>query len=221
MTVFKRNLTSELLEKVARKNLEAIRLPLTFLEIGCGDGNISRSIALDFPEHKYFASDISYEAIEIARKLGMQDKSCEIEFKVSDGFQAWNNKKFDLILCDISAINQSIAELSEWYVGVECNSGENGLEAIRPIISSVSNFLNPNGIFILPKISLSNSLELEVLLSQRFSSILKSERKEWPMPKNLSRLIAEKKVPNKGIDWQTSLKFGLEIAYTEILLCRI
>jgi methylase of polypeptide subunit release factors len=221
MAIFQRNLTSLLLEKALRDYLLTHKTSKHVLEIGCGDGNITRSIAADFRHNKYFASDISREAIEEANKLCPDDLKEIIEFKTSDGFQHWDISEFDIILCDISAINQKIAAISDWYVGIQHETGDDGLESIRPIIENVTRYLTPNGIFILPSISLSNTSKLHDLLSHNFKSATLVESKDWPVPKELSQKIIELKIPNKGVDWSTKNKFGIEIANTGVLLCEI
>jgi len=222
MSVFQRNLTSILLEKALRDHLKKYpKLDLSVLEVGCGDGNITRAVANDFKGNKYFASDISKEAIETAKSQCSFEIRQVIDFKVSEGLSAWKDKKFDVILCDISAINQKIADLSDWYIGVKCNTGEDGLESIKPIILNAKDYLQSGGVFILPTISLSNTVELGNLLSARFSSIKLVESKDWPMPINLSKAIIHHDIPDKGINWSTKNKFGIEIANTGVLLCRI
>lgn len=221
MSVFERNLTSILLEKSLRNHIEAINSPINILEIGCGDGNITRAVASEYVDNLYHASDISAEAIERAKNICDTNIASIVDFKVSKGFDAWIGKKFDVILCDISAINQKIAELSDWYIGVQCSTGDDGLNAIRPIIQNARDYLNFDGALILPTISLSNTMRLEELLKANFRSISMVQSKDWPMPVSLSEAIKKHGVPNKGIDWQTKNKFGLEIANTGVLLCKI
>jgi len=221
MSVFQRNLTSILLEKAIKEYLITVGHSIDILEIGCGDGNITREVALEYTHNRYYASDVSRDAIERAKALCDKKISSNIEFKVSQGFNEWAHNKFDVILCDVSAINQKIAELSDWYIGVKCDTGDDGLGAIRPIIQNANNYLKSGGVFILPTISLSNTVELEKLLKKYFESVSLVQNKDWPMPKELSLAIKNQNVPNKGIDWHTKNKFGIEIANTGVLLCRI
>lgn len=221
MSVFQRNLTSILLEKAVKDYLKTVDHSIDMLEIGCGDGNITRQVSLEYSHNSYCASDISEEAIEKAKALCDKKITSNINFKVSQGFNEWTQNKFDVILCDVSAINQRIAELSDWYIGIKCDTGDDGLGAIRPIIQNANSYLNSGGVFILPTISLSNTLELEKLLKKYFQSVSMVQSKDWPMPEDLALAIKNQNVPNKGVDWNTKNKFGIEIANTGVLLCRI
>ena len=66
MAIFKRNLTSEILEDAASIYIENGDNNLSILEIGCGDGNISRNLSKKYPDNNFHASDISDEAIASA-----------------------------------------------------------------------------------------------------------------------------------------------------------
>ena len=60
MAIFKRNLTSKILEEQATMIISKKKTPISILEVGCGDGNISINLAKNFPNNNYSASDISY-----------------------------------------------------------------------------------------------------------------------------------------------------------------
>ncbi len=214
-------MTSILLAKVARNQLEKNEGVYKVLEIGCGNGNIIRSIALEFRKNNYYASDISEESILEARQLNKEHPDLEINFEVCSGLEKWKNMKFDLIICDISAINEEIANLSDWYIGVKCETGDDGLKLIKPIIENIKNYLNTRGYFILPTISLSNTRELEKILRQSFRSAILVESKDWPMPKDLVDKIRIAGIPGRDINWKIRSKFGIEIANTGVYQCQI
>ncbi len=71
MSVFKENLTSQLIKENAVKIINKKKIPLKILELGCGNGNISKYLLQNQNRDKkneYFASDISKEAISMAKK---------------------------------------------------------------------------------------------------------------------------------------------------------
>jgi release factor glutamine methyltransferase len=219
MSIFVRNLTSSLLENATRSIIHP-ESKISVLELGCGDGNISRSLAIDFAKSRFWGSDISFEPISLGKALAERAGLKNIEFRTSDGLAAWVGHEFDVIVCDISAINQTIAELSDWYNGVKCETGNDGLKSIRPIIESVKNFLRPEGSFLLPSISLSNTAELERLLKSNFRSVALVASQDWPLPKTLSKGVLLSSVPNYGVDWHVKSKFGIDIANTGVFLCQ-
>ena len=220
MGVFSRNLTSILLENALRKALDTSQ-SMSVLEVGCGDANISRAVAVDFPRNRYFGSDISEESIHLAQALSVNSAISNMVFKTGPGLEPWFGYKFDLIVCDVSAINSKIATLSDWYEGVSCDSGADGLGAIRPIVSAARNYLLPSGRFLIPSISLSNTDALAEMLNSTFSSVVLVESQDWPMPQNMSKSILLNEVPNFGTDWHLKTKFGIDIANTGIFLCVI
>ena len=69
MAVFKRNLTSKILEEQSAKVIAKKDYPISILEVGCGNGNISLNLAKQYPEHSFFASDISTDPFQRQEKL--------------------------------------------------------------------------------------------------------------------------------------------------------
>ena len=68
--IFKENLTSKYLQKETFKVLERSKKPKKILEIGCGDGNISRFLIKNYKKfgHSFSLSDISEIAVKTAKK---------------------------------------------------------------------------------------------------------------------------------------------------------
>ena len=164
MTIFKENLTSQLIKETAIKVINQKKTTLKILELGCGDGNISKYLLIkQNKENIYFASDISAEAIKMAKK----NLSKGITFKAGNLFKPWRDEKFDIIISDVSSINDKIAQLSPWYKNFVCSSGKDGLKNIKNIIKEISYYSKKNSIFILPVISLCNTQSLYNLLKKK------------------------------------------------------
>jgi len=70
MSIFKENLTSQLIRETAIKIINKKKSSLRILELGCGNGNISKYIfeKQQIKKNKFFASDISKSAIKVAKK---------------------------------------------------------------------------------------------------------------------------------------------------------
>ena len=138
MSVFKENLTSQLIKETAINIINKKKNSIKILELGCGDGNISRYIfeKQKIKKNKFFASDISKKAIKIAKKKNKK----KINFKTGDLFNPWQGEKFDVIISDVSSINDTIALLSPWYKNIICSSGEDGLKNIKNILKQLPKF---------------------------------------------------------------------------------
>ena len=44
--------------------------------------------------------------------------------------------KFDIIISDVSSIADDVAKYSDWYVGVKCDSGKDGLNNIKKFLKN-------------------------------------------------------------------------------------
>jgi SAM-dependent methyltransferase len=219
MAIFKENLTSKILQKNCLITLNKnFKNKIDILEIGCGNGNISKFLIKNQKKKNfYYLSDISNQAIELARK---NIKYKNIEYKVGSTFCPWE-KKFDFIISDVSSINDYVAKKSDWYSGVVCNSGADGLKNIRNILKNIHKFLNNEvGIFICPIISLCNEGKLISMLKKKFVNVEFSKKVYWPLPhffnKNLNTYLKLKK--EKKINFTT--QFSLNIAHTYVAICK-
>lgn len=215
MAIFKRNLTSKIVEDQASIIISEKNSPITILEIGCGDGNISRNLVKRFSHNTFSASDISNEAIIEAKKLDNNS----INFRVGPGFDQWLDQKFDLVICDIAAISDKIANLSDWYDGVSCKTGENGLSLVRPVIENVKDILNPGGIFLIPVISLCN-VPLQIkYLKNNFSSVELTKKVIWPISEDLLSKFEQSSLSFDSDYIYVEEKFGKIVASTCAATC--
>ena len=217
MSIFKRNLTSKILEDQSSLVISNKISPIAILEVGCGNGNISLNLAKNFPSNKYYASDISAEAISQAKSISHDS----VEFKVGSGIDLWLNQKFDLVVCDMSAISEKIANLSDWYDGVSCLTGDDGLDVVKPIIKNVKHILSPGGVFIMPIISLCNVPLQKEALNSSFSLIDYSEKIKWPLPKDLLLNMENDSISFDSSYLYVEKKFGMFIASTYAAICSL
>ena len=217
MKIFRENLTSKILQQKSSLIINKYKKEIDILEIGCGDGNITNFVINKRKiDHNFYLSDISNYAVSAAKKK-IKYKKCK--FKSGKWLDPWKNKKFDIIISDVSSINDFIANKSPWYKGVICNSGTDGLRNIEKIISNIENNLKKNGKFILPMISLSNEKKLIQLLKKKFLNVSLSKKIIWPIPsffhKDKAKYLKLKK--ESKINFQE--KFGIFLAYTYSATC--
>ena len=158
---------------------------------------------------------IIYPAILKLRKAGFKISGP----LVSDSIFINNYKKFDVIISDVSSINDFIAKESDWYDGVVCDSGDDGLKNIFKILSSIEKNLKKNGHFILPIISLSNEKELIRLLKRRFKKISFSKKVYWPLSDFFKKKINRYKKLKEESKINFEEKFGVFLAYSYSAEC--
>lgn len=126
------------------------------LELGCGSGAISVSLAYYIPGAQIFAVDISDTAIKVskinAETNGVEDR---IFFSMGDMFDAFQDcgRKFDAIISNPPYISKDDPELKKevemFEPGIALFAGENGLEFYHKISDESGNFLKKNGMIFL------------------------------------------------------------------------
>jgi len=220
MAVFKPNLTSDLIKIETQKILSKKKQKLKILEIGCGDGNISKFLIEKQTKikHNFFLSDISLSAVITAKK-NINNKN--IIIKKGNLYEPWKNQKFDIIISDVSSISEDVSKYSDWYKSIVNKSGKDGLKNILSIMKKTHVYLNKNGIFIFPIISLSNITKLEKNCQKIFLNFKKTRKVFWPLPiffkKEIKKFLGLKE--NKYIYFEK--KYGMYIAFTQIGICKI
>jgi SAM-dependent methyltransferase len=218
MSIFKKNLTSKLLQETSIKIVNKQNSISKILELGCGDGNISKYLQQHQKKKNIlYASDISSKAVKLAKK----NYEGKINFKSGDLFSPWKGKRFNIIISDVSSINDQVAFLSPWYKNIRCSSGEDGLDNIKKILSNVENYAEKNFLFILPVISLCNTTKLIELLKKKFKRVLLTKKTEWPLPSFFSKNITKFKILKNQKNLEFEEKFGINVAYTRVAICKL
>lgn len=129
------------------------------LDLCCGSGAIGISIAAKCERARVSCSDLSGEALEIARKNAERNKCRGIKFIESDMFEskafhgAFGNKKFDLIISNPPYIESKVIEELEPEVRnceprLALDGGEDGLHFYRIIAEQAAAHLAKNGILM-------------------------------------------------------------------------
>lgn len=115
------------------------------LDMCTGSGAIAISIKKNVNEAQVIATDISKEALEVAKQ---NDKKCEITFIQSDLFENINNE-FDIIVSNPPYIKkEEIKKLSKEVQKepmLALDGGDDGLYFYRKIIGQAYKYLKTNG----------------------------------------------------------------------------
>ena len=136
-------------ELIVEKVITSAESGASILELGTGTGCVAISIALERSDLKICASEISLEALNIA-KHNAKNLGAKVNFFYSDWFKEVR-KPFDIIISNPPYL--SLKDLSALPLGIQrfepriaLDAGEYGLDCIQIIASQLSDYLNPNGI---------------------------------------------------------------------------
>ncbi len=130
--------------------------PVNILDIGTGSGIIAVTIAKQAPKANVMATDISENAVAIARKNAEKHGISErIEFAVGDLFDAVpDGYLFDVIVSNPPYIAQSERKLMDAHViehepHVALFADDEGTAVLRRILDQAAAFLKPEGWLLL------------------------------------------------------------------------
>lgn len=210
--VFTPNTTTNLLIQAVKSTISE---PATLLDLGCGTGVVGIALHLEnLIKLPIYASDLSRPAVLCSRvNFGRYD--CAADVRDGSLFQPWSGHKFDVIVDDISGIAKSVADVSPWFQGVPCESGEDGVDLVVEIIRSAPQHLNQGGRFFFPVLSLSNVDKLLQVAKECFGTVERVGRQDWPLPAELKpHLPLLRKLKAKGLI-KLEEKFGMALCYTE------
>lgn len=126
-------------------------------EVGTGSGAIILALASERPGHKFFASDYSVKALNIARH-NAKNHGLDIRFFAGNWFAPLSQKSekacFDLIVSNppyipTADIETLQTEIRNFEPRLALDGGKDGLDAIRHIIENAKNHLVPGGSLML------------------------------------------------------------------------
>ena len=124
----------------------------TITDIGTGCGAIAISLALNLPEVKIYATDISVSALEVAlincQKHGVVDRICLLHGDMLDPIP----EPVDLIIANLPYVKESEVSqkrLANFEPQLALNGGSDGLEKVRQLCQQAGSKLRPQGCLLL------------------------------------------------------------------------
>jgi methylase of polypeptide subunit release factors len=176
--VFQPTATTSGLLTVAKKHIKANS---RLLDLGCGWGILGLEIALSNSLKQVCMSDVSHGAYSAARhNADLIEEHTDV--RVGSLFEPWVGEKFDAIISDVSGVSQQIPFLSEWFDGIPCDSGNDGLRLVEEVIKESGKYLETeNSILIMPLISLSDVNRGEELMRSNFRIVNRAAQRFWSL----------------------------------------
>ena len=168
--------TEQLVEKIAdcRLQIEDCRI----LDVGTGSGVIALSLAAKFPEAKVTATDVSDEALALARENGERLGLANVELAKADLLDGISGK-FDLIVANLPYIaGADRTTLSREVLRdpeIALFGGERGDEIVRKLIEAAPSHLAPGGLLAL-ELGLGQADDLAALMAKKNYQDIKTER---------------------------------------------
>lgn len=128
--------------------------PASVLDLCTGNGSLALLCAMAWPNAQVDASDLSLEALEVARR------NCErhalthrVNLLQGDGLQACGSKRYSLIVCNPPYVNaDSMEQLPPEYrhePTLALAGGTDGMDFIRPLLAAAGRHLTDGGWLIL------------------------------------------------------------------------
>ena len=136
------------------KNLE-IKEGQSVLEIGTGSGLVSMYASLLTDD--VTATDINYNALELAEKNFKLNNINTIKLEFGDLFEPVKDKKFDVILFNTPYLPTDSEDIINDDLNYAFDGGLDGRKVIDRFINQVSNHLNDKGIVQIIQSSLSDN----------------------------------------------------------------
>jgi release factor glutamine methyltransferase len=122
----------------------------TIAEIGTGCGAIAISLALNLPQAKIYATDISAPALKVAlfncQKHGVLNRICLLQGDMLDPLP----EPVDLIIANLPYVKEpELCCLTDFEPRLALNGGADGLDKIHQLCRQVSYKLRPDGCLLL------------------------------------------------------------------------
>ena len=193
-----------------------VNKPGKVLDLGAGSGAVGLSLyQCGLVEPPLYASDFSGQAIECIKRNAVLHQLPIVCMRGSL-FEPWEYEKFDYIVNDISGIAEKVAELSPWYKNIPCQSGRDGTLLVNEALRKAAMYLNSEGLFFFPIISLSNVDKILDVAHEYFPQVKQLNHKEWPLPNEMHKnLSALHKLRDEG-HIQFKEKFGMVLFFTDV-----
>lgn len=126
---------------------------VAILDLGTGCGAIAIALAHERPDCRIIATDISREALAVARQNAQRLAIRNIEFRQSDWFSDLGFHHFGLIVCNPPYIDAADRTLAESEIRFEprlaLDGGHGGVQALNAVVNAATRYLASRGVLVL------------------------------------------------------------------------
>ncbi|MBL8348530.1 MAG: 50S ribosomal protein L3 N(5)-glutamine methyltransferase [Rubrivivax sp.] len=125
------------------------------LDLCTGNGSLAVLAALAWPEARVLGTDLSAEALELARRnVARHELTDRIALRRGDGLAALRrSESFDLVLCNPPYVNTtSMSTLPPEFraePALSLAGGDDGMDFVRPLLAGIAAHLQPEGALVL------------------------------------------------------------------------
>ena len=118
-------------------------------DIGTGSGIIAITLAKQLPNANITATDISTDALELA-KINASHHEVNVHFTVEDATEQRTRTSFDIIVSNppyiqTPTLDDLQPEVRDWEPRQALDGGPDGMNVLRPLIQSLPKLLHNNG----------------------------------------------------------------------------
>lgn len=132
--------------------------PLTALDVGTGTGAIALSLALEGPFRSVVATDLSPDALELARENASRvprREGVEVEFRAGPVFApVGEGERFHVVVSNPPYVSEADwtglqPEVRDWEPKLALTSGQEGCELLHALVDGAADHLVPGGLLAL------------------------------------------------------------------------
>ena len=130
--------------------IESMPTHARLLDLGCGCGNIAIAVAHHRPDLDIVASDVSAEALAVARNNAEQHR-CKITFIQSNWYQNIDGR-YDWIISNPPYIAYNDTDADKHAISAEPKlalyAGDNGIAGLKAVITGAASYLSKQGVLL-------------------------------------------------------------------------
>jgi release factor glutamine methyltransferase len=168
--------------------------PCSIVDVGTGSGAISIALALHLPQARIYATDVSADAVDVARlNCGRHGVEGQVSLLIGDMLEPLS-RPVDLIVANLpyvkdADIPQLMPEIRDFEPVVALAGGADGLDKVRLLLAQAKDHLLPQGSVML-EIGLGQAEEAVSLAKRHFQESKVDLLKDFAGIERVLRILA-------------------------------